>query len=127
MFLWRLTKVIAPKQADGLFELKNAADEPRRIFAVQDGGSKHDELKHSRQLEQLGITARELFDRLSDKLKAGGVRCSQCLLGGGASPSPRYCLAYPAEEHDSAPLALASPLLLGDIGLSMFVPVTYLR
>lgn len=62
-----------PKQADGLFELKNAADEPRRIFAVQDGGSKHDELKHSRQLEQLGITARELFDRLSDKLKAGGV------------------------------------------------------
>lgn len=62
-----------PKQADGLFELKNVADEPRRIFAVQDGGSKHDELKHSRQLEQLGITARELFDRLSDKLKSGGA------------------------------------------------------
>lgn len=53
--------------------LENTATAPRRIFVIQYGGSRHNRLKSSRRLEHLGVTARQLFDALPDKLREGGV------------------------------------------------------
>ena len=53
--------------------VENTSDEPRRVFVVQDGGAKKDQLAGDRLLEHLGIKPDQLFENLSERLKAGGA------------------------------------------------------
>lgn len=69
----RFAKKDWPRQADGLFLIENTSDESRRVFVVQTGGAKKDRLAGDRQLEQLGIKPDQLFENLSERLKAGGA------------------------------------------------------
>jgi hypothetical protein len=69
----RFAKKDWPRQADGLFLIENTSDEPRRVFVVQDGGAKKDRLAGDRLLEHLGIKPDQLFENLSERLKAGGA------------------------------------------------------